>query len=88
MCGVPLVDVMHDDHTQVGMAARRAVNCLALLILRDGAISEAASLLQVREQWLEAAFRPLLPGLVCVVLAAWQHLAVVPRSECMHHLPC
>eukprot|EP00966_Prymnesium_polylepis_P335702 7391035-Prymnesium_polylepis.1 len=77
---------MPDAHAKVGKAARRAVRRLALLVLRAGAVREAARHLQLREQRREVGLSPLLALLLCVVLAARQHLAVVPRSKSVLHL--
>ena len=76
---VLLVDVVGHADADVGERAARAVDGLAVLILDDRAVHEAERVLQLRQPRLEGG--PLLARLLGVVLAAWQHLAVVPRGE-------
>lgn len=83
---VLLVDVVGDAHAGVGEGARRAEDGLLLLVLTDRAVHKATCLLEVGEQRREVLLRPLLALLVGVVLAARQHLAVVPRGEGVPHL--
>ena len=76
-----LVNVVGHADADVGERAGRAVDGLAVLILADRAVHEAERVLQLRQPRLEGG--PLLARLLGVVLAPWQHLAVVPRGEGM-----
>ena len=77
---------MRDADAGDGVAARCAVRCLPLLVLVRGAVCEDEGVLEIGEERREVGLVPLLALLLLVVLAAREHLALVPRGERVLHL--